>query len=126
MTLAITTAHLAARSAASIAHADDGPGPSTLRLYDAPGGTLLATRTLDKPCGSVNAAGLIVLAASANDLVAETGSVGWFEWCDGGGVVIATGTVSDEEGDGDIQLRGTSGTNVYAGGRVLLDGLTLG
>lgn len=124
--LAITTAHRAARNAASIAHADAGAGHSTLRLYDAPGGNLLATRTLDKPCGALNAAGQIVLAASAADLVSADGAVAWAEWCDGNGVPIATGTVTDQAGDGDFKLAGTSGTMVYAGGRVLLDDLILG
>ena len=123
MTLAISTAPRAARTQASITLAG---AASTLRFYTAEGGPLLATRTLNKPCGTVNAAGRIVLSATANDLVAETGSVTWLEWCDGNGTPILTGTVSDESGAGDFKLAGTAGTTIYQGGRVLLDDVILG
>ena len=121
--LTITTAHRAARNQASITLAG---AASTLRFYTAEGGTLLATRTLANPAGTINAQGRIVLAASAADLVAETGSVGWAEWCDSAGAVMAVGTVTDESGAGDFKLAGTSGTTVYQGGRVLLDDVILG
>ena len=123
MTISISTAHRAARNQASITLAG---AASTLRFYTAEGGTLLATRTLADPAGTVNAQGRIVLAASAADLVAETGSVGWAEWCDSAGAVMAAGTVTDESGAGDFKLAGTSGTTVYQGGRVLLDDVILG
>ena len=123
MTVGITTAHRAARNQASITLAG---AASTLRFYTAEGGTLLATRTLANPAGTINAQGRIVLAASAADLVAETGSVGWAEWCDSAGAVMAAGTVTDESGAGDFKLAGTSGTTVYQGGRVLLDDVILG
>ena len=67
-----------------------------------------------------------MLSATANDLVTETGSVTWLEWCDGNGATILTGTVSDESGAGDFKLAGASGTTVYQGGRVLLDDVILG
>ena len=123
MTIAISTAHRAARNQASITLAG---ATSTLRFYTAEGGTLLATRTLANPAGTINAQGRIVLAASAADLVAETGSVGWAEWCDSAGAVMAAGTVTDQAGAGDFKLAGTSGTTVYQGGRVLLDDVILG
>ena len=123
MTISITTAHRAARNQASITLAG---AASTLRFYTAEGGTLLATRTLANPAGTINAQGRIVLAASAADLVAETGSVGWVEWCDSAGAVMAAGTVTDQAGAGDFKLAGTSGTTVYQGGRVLLDDVILG
>lgn len=123
MTVGITTAHRAARNQASITLAG---AASTLRFYTAEGGTLLATRTLANPAGTINAQGRIVLAASAADLVAETGSVGWVEWCDSAGAVMAAGTVTDQAGAGDFKLAGTSGTTVYQGGRVLLDDVILG
>ena len=123
MTLSISTAHRAARNQASITLAG---AASTLRFYTAEGGTLLATRTLANPAGTINAQGRIVLSASAADLVAETGSVGWAEWWDSAGAVMAAGTVSDESGAGDFKLAGTSGTTVYQGGRVLLDDVILG
>ena len=123
MTISISTAHRAARNQASITLAG---ATSTLRFYTAEGGTLLATRTLANPAGTINAQGRIVLAASAADLVAETGSVGWAEWCDSAGAVMAAGTVTDQAGAGDFKLAGTSGTTVYQGGRVLLDDVILG
>ena len=123
MTLAISTDHRAARNQASITLAG---AASTLRFYTAEGGTLLATRTLANPAGTINAQGRIVLGASAADLVAETGSVGWAEWCDSAGAVMAAGTVTDEAGSGDFKLAGASGTTVYQGGRVLLDDVILG
>ena len=123
MTISISTAHRAARNQASITLAG---AASTLRFYTAEGGTLLATRTLANPAGTVNAQGRIVLAASAADLVAETGSVTWAEWCDSAGAVMAAGTVTDQAGAGDFKLAGTAGTTIYQGGRVLLDDVILG
>ena len=123
MTLAISTDHRAARNQASITLAG---AASTLRFYTAEGGTLLATRTLANPAGTINAQGRIVLAASAADLVAETGSVGWAEWWDSAGAVMAAGTVTDQAGAGDFKLAGTAGTTIYQGGRVLLDDVILG
>ena len=123
MTISISTAHRAARNQASITLAG---AASTLRFYTAEGGTLLATRTLANPAGTINAQGRIVLAASAADLVAETGSVGWAEWCDSAGAVMAAGTVTDQAGAGDFKLAGTAGTTIYQGGRVLLDDVILG
>ena len=123
MTIAISTAHRAARNQASITLAG---AAGTLRFYTAEGGTLLATRTLANPAGTLNAQGRIVLSASAADLVAETGSVTWAEWCDSAGAVMAAGTVTDQAGAGDFKLAGASGTTVYQGGRVLLDDVILG
>ena len=123
MTISISTAHRAARNQASITLAG---ATSTLRFYTAEGGTVLAMRTLANPAGTINAQGRIVLAASAADMVAETGSVGWAEWCDSAGSVMAAGTVTDQAGAGDFKLAGTSGTTVYQGGRVLLDDVILG
>ena len=87
---------------------------------------VLATRTLANPAGTINAQGRIVLSASAADLVAETGSVGWAEWWDSAGSVMAAGTVTDQAGSGDFKLAGTAGTTIYQGGRVLLDDVILG
>ena len=123
MTISISTAHRAARNQASITLAG---AASTLRFYTAEGGALLGTRTLANPAGTINAQGRIVLAASAADLVAETGSVGWAEWCDSAGAVMAAGTVTDQAGSGDFKLAGTAGTTIYQGGRVLLDDVILG
>ena len=135
--LALTLAGRAARNAASIARADEGPAASTIRIYAAQGGTLLAVRQLAKPCGTVREAdGRIQLAAgSVNDVVAATGAATWAEWVAGDGTVLAAGPVTDEDGNvsdgaggltptGDVGpwvLQGTTGTLLYEGGLVLLN-----
>lgn len=139
-----TQAHRAARNAASIALADEGVGNASVRLYTTDGGTLLAIRTLAKPCGIVRSSdGRIELAAHSDstDVAASTGPVTWAEWCDGSGTAISAGRVTDEAGnitDGDglvvpdpdglgpFVLGGTSGTQVYAGGLVLLNAALIG
>lgn len=140
--LTLTQATRAARNAATIALADEGSAPSTIRLYTAEGGTLLAERKLDKPCGSVRPAdGRIQLTASAaNDLVAATGIATWGQWHAGDGTLLATGPVTDTEGNvsdgqggttpsgdtGPWILAGTSGTQLYEGGLVLLQSGLIG
>lgn len=124
--LAITTAHRAARNAASIAIADAGPGPSSVKLYTADGGTLLGVRTLAKPCGAITAEGRIALqGAAVQDLVVASGAVAWATWCDGSGAPVAAGAVTDEAGPGPFRLKGATGTNVYEGGVVALDSTAL-
>lgn len=133
-----TQAHRAARNAASIALADQGAVNSVIRVYTAPGGTLLATRQLDKPCGTVRPSdGRIVLeTGDATDVAVATGAATWAEWCDGSGVAISAGRVTDPDGnitDGSGNVvpdplgvgpfvlgGGAPGTMVYAGGLVLL------
>ena len=122
----ITTAHRAARNAATIATADTGAGNSSIKLYTAEGGTLLGTRTLAKPCGVINGAGRIVLQLSAaQEMVAADGTATWAEWCDGDGDPIATGAVTDETGAGPWVLEGAAGTQVYAGGVIGLSATAL-
>lgn len=133
-----TQAHRAARNAASIALADQGAANSVIRVYTTPGGTLLATRQLDKPCGTVRPSdGRIVLeTGDATDVAVATGAATWAEWCDGSGVAISAGRVTDPDGnitDGSGNVvpdplgvgpfvlgGGAPGTMVYAGGLVLL------
>jgi len=122
----ITTAHRAARNAATIATADTGAGNSSIKLYTAEGGTLLGTRTLAKPCGVINGAGRIVLQLSAaQELVTADGTATWAEWCNGDGDPIATGRLTDETGAGPWVLEGTAGTQVYAGGVIGLSATAL-
>ena len=122
----ITTAHRAARNAATVATADAGAGNSSIKLYTAEGGTLLGTRTLAKPCGVINGAGRIVLQLSAaQEMVAADGIATWAEWCDGDGTPIATGAVTDETGAGPWVLEGAAGTQVYAGGVIGLSATAL-
>ena len=135
--LTLTLANRAARNAASIARADAGGSASTIRLYAAQGGALLAVRALATPCGIVRESdGRIQLAAgSVNDVVAATGAATWGEWVAGDGTVLAAGPVTDEDGNvsdgaggltptGDVGpwvLQGTTGTLLYEGGLVLLN-----
>ena len=140
--LTLTKDARAARNAGSIAQADAGTGNSAIKLYTAQGGTLLAVRQLAKPCGTVRSAdGRIQLAAgSVNDVVAATGAATWGEWVAGDGTVLAAGPVTDEDGNvsdgvggvaptGDVGpwvLQGTSGTQLYEGGLVLLSAGLIG
>jgi len=135
--LTLTKDARAARNAGSIAQADAGTGNSAIKLYTAQGGTLLAVRQLDKPSGTVRPTdGRIQLAIGAvNDVVAATGVATWGEWHAGDGTVMATGLVTDEDGNvsdgaggltptGDVGpwvLQGTTGTQLYEGGLVLLN-----
>jgi len=136
-----TAAHRAARNAASIALADTGAGVSSIKLYTASGGTLLAQRQLAKPCGTVNGAGRIALAqAVADDLVLLDGAAAWAEWCDAGGTAISSGHVTDAAGNytsggavvahpdgvGPFVLTGTTGTQLYTGGIVRLTTALIG
>lgn len=117
----ITTAHRAARNQASIDLADVG-GPSSIKLYTEPGGTLLGVRTLAQPCGTITAEGRIqLMPAATNDLVGATGTPTWAEWCNGAGVAIAGGAVTDEAGAGPFRLKGSGTMIIYEGGVVALD-----
>lgn len=134
--LTLTKDARAARNAGSIAQADAGTGNSAIKLYTAQGGTLLAVRQLDKPSGTVRPAdGRIQLVIGpVNDVVAATGAATWGEWHAADGTVLATGMVTDQDGNvsdgvggltptGDVGpwvLQGTTGTQLYEGGLVLL------
>lgn len=135
--LTLTLAARSARNAATIALADQGGASnSAIRLYTELAGTLLAVRQLAKPCGAVRSEDgrISLVASSVNDLVAATGVATWAEWVSGDGTLLAAGPVTDEDGNisdgvggtlpsGDIGpwvLAGTSGTQLYEGGLVLL------
>lgn len=140
--LTLTQAHRAARNAASIALADTGSGNSSIRLYDAPSGVLLAVRQLDKPCGAVRLAdGRIELTQAAiDDVVLQSGGAAWGEWCTGAGVTISAGHVTDASGNttsagataphpdglGAFVIAGATGTQLYAGGIVRLAAALIG
>ena len=143
MSLTNTQAHRAARNAASIALADAGAGNSSIKLFTALGGTLLATRTLAKPCGTVRPSdGRIALAAAETpDVVVASGGATHAEWCDGSGAAISAGRVTDTAGNitdgtgavvphpdgiGTFVLGGTTGTTLYLGGLVLLNSALIG
>ena len=71
-----TIAHRQARNQATLDLLDTGAGAARIDFYTAAAGTLLATRTLQNPSGTLNAAGRIELAqAVADDLVLLDGGV---------------------------------------------------
>lgn len=143
MSLTNTQAHRAARNAASIALADAGAGNSSIKLYTALGGTLLATRTLAKPCGTVRPSDgrILLTTGDTTDVVVANGGATHAEWCDGSGVAISAGRVTDTAGNitdglgavvphpdgiGTFVLGGTTGTTLYLGGLVLLNSALIG
>lgn len=120
-TFEITTEHRKVRNQASITLADTGPNPSSIKLYSERNGTLMAVRTLAKPCGVLTAEGYISLQTSAaNDLALITGTPTWGEWCDGNGNKINGGAVTAADGAGPFRLSGAANGMVYEGGVVLL------
>lgn len=134
----ITPDHNSARLAATMAQIDAGAGHGVIELYDvvqptvlggAPSGPPCATITLTKPCGTIDG-GYLVLAQEdvAGDMIdtSSSGGVTWALLRNGGGVIVADGTVTDANGDGDFKLAGSSGTSLFAGGYVLLGDCRLG
>ncbi len=119
-----TTAAQAAANAHTITLADAGSGPSTMAIYDLADPatrTLLATITLAKPCGQM-VGGKIQLAqaSSTGDIVQATGVPTWAEWLDGDGTLLATCTVSAEDGEGDLKISSRADGQVFAGGFIAL------
>lgn len=137
-----TQQHRAARNAASIALADTGASAASIKIYTSEGGTLLAVRALAKPCGAVRELdGRIALTqATADDLVLESGAATYATWCDAGGAPIASGMVTDADGNtgapgsltpapggvGAFVLGGSGGTQLYEGGIVRLTTALIG
>lgn len=114
----------AAANARTIALADAGAAASTLAIYDlADPATrvLLATITLAKPCGQM-VGGKIQLAQASptGDMVQVTGVPAWAEWLDGDGDLLATCTVSAEDGEGDLKISSRADGQVFAGGFITL------
>lgn len=116
----ISTAHRTVRNQATLDLANAGAGASSLRFYAAEGGALLATRTLAAPCGIIVDGRISLQPAPTLELVQVSGSITWATWCDGDGVAIAWGAVTDAAGVGPFRLAGTAGTAVYAGGIVTI------
>ncbi|WP_315127195.1 hypothetical protein [Comamonas antarctica] len=111
---------LAVQLQATAAFADSGAEASSLRLYDA-ADALLAVIVLTKPCGTITN-GLLRLAqgSASGDQIGATGAAVRADWLTGGGDLVASGPVTDEAGEGPFILGGTAGTQLYAGGRVIL------
>jgi hypothetical protein len=110
-----TVAHRTARNQASLDMAHAGSAAPAIKLFTEFGGTLVALRTLKRPCGVINALGRIELRqADVDDLVVATGTATYGEWVAGDGAVLGYGDVSDTQGAGVFRLVG--GTALIQGG----------
>ena len=120
-TFEISTAHALARLQATLAFADSGPAASTIALYDA-AEQLLVTLTLTKPCGQIIEAGYLVLtqASGSGDMILASGQAAIGVWSTSDGKLVGRGLVTDEVGAGHFKLLGSTGTQLYAGGKAIL------
>lgn len=120
MTLSISVAHNNARLQATLDFADTGALNSRIQFYDA-ADVLLVTMTLAKPCGAIVSNKLVLQQADpAGDFITTQGEAVTGVWVNGAGAVVGEGTVTDEAGDGDFKVSGTTGTLLYAGARAIL------
>jgi hypothetical protein len=93
----------------------------TIALYDA-AEQLLVTLTLTKPCGQITEAGYLVLtqASGSGDMILTSGQAAIGVWSTSDGKLIGRGLVTDEAGAGHFKLLGSTGTQLYAGGKAIL------
>ncbi|WP_182282913.1 hypothetical protein [Comamonas testosteroni] len=117
----ISQAHAVARLQATLAFADSGPDASRISLYDA-AEQLLVTLTLTKPCGQITEAGYLVLtqASGGGDMILTSGQAAIGVWSTSDGKLVGRGLVTDEAGAGHFKLLGSTGTQLYAGGKAIL------
>ena len=117
----ISAAHALARLQATQAFADSGPEASRISLYDS-ADQLLVTLTLTKPCGQITEAGYLVLtqASGGGDMILASGQAAIGVWSTSDGKLVGRGLVTDEVGAGHFKLLGSTGTQLYAGGKAIL------
>lgn len=117
----ISAAHALARLQATASFADSGPAASTIALYDA-AEQLLVTLTLTKPCGQTTEEGYLVLtqASGTGDMILTSGQAAIGVWSTSDGKLVGRGLVTDEAGQGHFKLLGSTGTQLYAGGKAIL------
>ena len=116
----ISADHLEARQRATIAFADTGVDNSRIHFYDSVNG-LLATVILAKPSAEINAGVIKLLQESGiGDMIPSDGAAVSARWVSGDDKLVAQGAVSDETGVGPFVIQGTAGTQLYAGGRLVL------
>lgn len=117
----ISAAHALARLQATLAFADSGPEASRIALYDA-AEQLLVTLTLTKPCGQITEGGSLLLtqANGGGDMILASGLAATGVWTTSNGQLIGRGLVTDEAGQGHFKLLGSTGTQLYAGGKAIL------
>jgi len=130
MSLVFSGAVRSARAQATVNQFDKAATPGRLELYKttqpapggAAGGSPIATITLQKPCGTVNA-GAIQFAITPPAQINPGGTVLWVRGVDGDGNWVC---------DGDVAVTGTPGAAftlgdvvLYAGAFVFLFNATL-
>lgn len=117
----ISAAHAVARLQATASFADSGPEASRIALYDA-SAQLLVTLTLAKPCGQIVEGGYLLLtqANGGGDMILNTGQAAIGVWSTSDGKLVGRGVVTDENGQGHFKLLGSTGTQLYAGGKAIL------
>lgn len=117
----ISAAHALARLQATLAFADSGTEPATISLYDA-NEQLLVNLTLTKPCGQIVEGSHLLLtqANGGGDMILASGLAAIGVWSSGEGQLIGRGLVTDEAGAGHFKLLGSTGTQLYAGGKAIL------
>ena len=117
----ISAAHALARLQATLAFADSGSEASRIALYDS-AEQLLVTLTLTKPCGQITEAGYLLLtqASGGGDMILASGQAATGTWSTSDGQLIGRGQVTDEAGPGHFKLLGSTGTQLYAGGKAIL------
>ena len=117
----ISEAHALARLQSTLAFADSGSASATINLYDV-AEQLLVTLTLSKPCGQITEAGYLLLtqASGGGDMILASGQAATGIWSTSDGQLIGRGLVTDEAGAGHFKLLGSTGTQLYAGGKAIL------
>lgn len=117
----ISAAHAQARLQATLAFADSGPEASRIALYDATE-QLLVILTLTKPCGQITEGGYLLLtqASGSGDMILVSGLAVTGVWTTSDGKLVGRGKVADEAGQGHFKLLGTTGAQLYAGGKAIL------
>lgn len=117
----ISAAHALARLQATLAFADSGPEASRIALYDS-SEQLLVTLTLTKPCGQITEGGYLLLtqANGGGDMILASGQAATGVWAASDGKLIGRWLVTDETGAGHFKLLGSTGTQLYAGGKAIL------
>ena len=114
----------------TVAYSDSGSaGAGSIAFYgttqpdfgEDPGGTALVTVVLAVPSGSVIDHVLqLVQASSIGDFISNTGIALWARWSNSDGGIVADGKVTDDAGTGPFKIGGADGTQLYAGGRMIL------
>ena len=117
----ISAAHALARLQATQAFADSGAEAATVKLYDA-AEQLLVTLILTKPCGQITEGGTLLLtqANGGGDMILASGQAAIGVWSTSDGKLVGRGLVTDEAGHGHFKLLGSTGTQLYAGGKAIL------